>query len=446
MNGVAGIVSGIDTASIVAQLVSSARQPIVQMEAQFQELTAQRAAMQELNTLLADLSAAIEEADTTSELSGFTATSSQDSSIEATVTGDPIPSAYTLEVLSLAQGSIDRSSGFASTTDTINDGVLDVTVGGVLTQITIDAATGTNTLDGLAEHINDNVEGAQAYVLNTGSGATPYELVIQSSETGLANEVQTSMVTTGTGGTDLTLTQIQGGADAELSIAGTSVFVPDNSPTGVIPGVTLELAALTSGPATVTIASDPSATAENVESVLDAYNALRDFVSAQAGSVESGEGGPLSGDSTLRSVARRLQSILSSTEGVGSISGLRAIGIETDQSGRVGFTSSTFVEALGDSEDDVMAMLIGDDGMFSQLLEEIDLVADPQDGMIQPRLDSFDSRMDELADRVEEREERLLEYQSDLEAQFVAMELTLSKYQATGDYLEQQLAVFNKKD
>jgi len=446
MTGVAGIVSGIDTGAIVSQLVSAARQPIVQLQEQFADLSAQREAMQQLNTLLSNLQTAIEAADTTGELAAFTATSGAPSELDASVSGDAIPGAYGVEVVSLAQGSIDRSAGFAATTDTINDGTLDIDVGGTLTQVTIDAASGTNTLDGLVEYINENVAGAQAYVLDTGTGANPFQLVVQSSATGAANEVQTAMTTTGTGGTDLVMSQVQASSDAELTVAGTSVFVDSNTPADVIPGVTLNLSGVTTGPVTVTVAGDAETTAETVSSVIDAYNELRSFVDAQSGSPEEGGGGPLAGDSTLRSVARRLQDIVSSTEGVGSLTGLRALGIETDQTGQVGFTSSTFVDALAQSGDDVYAMLVGDDGMFTALLAEIDIVADPDDGLIQPRLEGFDARMDDLADRVEEREELLLEYQEDLEAQFVAMELTLSRYQATADYLDQQLAALNKND
>jgi len=444
MPGVDGLVSGINTGEIVSQLVAVARRPIANMQNQFTELSAKRDAMQEFNTLLTGLQSAIEAVDSNTDLGAYTASSTQDSAISATVTGEAQPGSYDIGVVSLAESSLERSNGFTSGLDTINDGTLDVDVGGVITSITIDAATGTNTPQGLVDYINENVDGAQAFVLNTGTGANPFELVLQADSTGLANAVSTTITTTGTGGTTLAMGVVNAAADAELSIAGTSVFTASNTPVDVIPGVTLDLRGVTTGASTIAVNQDTTTTAANVESVLEAYNELKDFVKKQAGSSESG-GGPLAGDPTLRSVARRLQSVFSSTPGQGSLTGLRSMGIESQQSGQVDFDTSDFISALGSSNDDVMSMLIGTNGVFTQLMDQIDIVADPTTGLIQPRLDSFETRMDDLADRVEIQEARLVDYEEDLGEQFLAMELILAKYQATGDFLTQTIAQWNKQ-
>jgi flagellar hook-associated protein 2 len=438
--GVDGLVSGIDTGSIVKQLVAAARRPVANLQNQFTEISAKRDALQKFNTLLTDLKSAIEAVDTPTELGAYTASSSQESAITATVSGDAPAGSYGVSVVALATSSIERSAGFASLTDTIDDGVLDIDVGGTLTSITIDAATGTNTPQGLIDYINDNVPGAQAFVLDTGTGSSPFEIVLQGESTGLVNAVTSTMTTTGSGGTPLTFSTVQAAGDAELSIAGATVYTASNTPAGVLPGVTLDLQSVTTGSATITINQDTQATADNVSSVVDAYNALRDFVKQQSGSSE-GDGGPLAGDSTLRSVSRRLQSIVGSVPGQGAFAGLRALGLSSSQSGQLEFTSSDFVSALGTSRDDAMNMLIGTGGVFTDLLAEIDVVADPQTGLIQPRLDSFETRMDSLADRVEAQEARLLDYEESLKEQFVGMELILAKYQATGDFLTAQLAM-----
>lgn len=442
MAGVDGLVSGLDTTSIINELVAVARRPISKFQTQFTELSAKRDAMTELNSLLTTLSSAVEAVDTQNELAAYTVSSSS-SSLGATVTGDAIPGSYQVEVVSPATGSLERSNGFASKLDTIDDGTLTLDIGGTPTDITIDAATGTNTLDGLADYINTNVAGASAYILDTGNGATPFELVVQSSDTGAANSVTSSYTPDSLLATNtLSFTQVQSGVDAEIEIAGTTVYTASNAPADVIPGVTLDFTGATSGPVTITVAEDRATTTSNVESVVDAYNELRDFIKKQAGSSES-EGGPLAGDATLRTVGRRLQSVLSSQTGTGTLSGIGSLGLGSSQSGQLEFDSADFSSALSSSPQDVMNMLVGTDGLFTNLVEELDLIADPSTGLIQPRIESFETRMDDLADRVETQEERLVAYEESLREQFTAMELILAKYQATGEYLTQQLASLN---
>lgn len=438
MAGVAGLVSGIKTNEIVSQLVAAARRPISNLQSRFTELSAKRDAMQQFNTLLTSLQSAIGAVDTPFELGAYTATSSQDSALGVSVTGNAPPGSYGITVVSLAEASLERSSGFTLPTDTINDGTLDINVGGTITSVTIDAATGNNTPDTLVSYINDNISGAQAFVLNTGNGSNPYEIVLQSDDTGLANAVSSSMTTTGAGGTNLTFAAVQTAADAEMSIAGTTVFTASNSPIDVIPGVTLDLKGATTGAANITINANAQGTADNVQSVVDAYNGLRSFVRAQSGS-SGGVGGLLAGDNTLRTVSQRLQNIFGSVPALGSFAGIGALGLASAQSGEMEFDSSVFISALGSSSDDVMDMLIGTGGVFTDLAAEIDIVADPTTGLVQPRLDNFETRMDDLATRVATQETRLEAYEQSLRDEFVNMELILSKYQATGDFLTTQL-------
>jgi flagellar hook-associated protein 2 len=232
-----------------------------------------------------------------------------------------------------------------------------------------------------------------------------------------------------------------------LSIAGTTVYTASNSPVDVIPGLTFNLQGATTGEATITINENAQGTADNVKSVVDAYNELRGFVRDQSGSSD-GAGGLLAGDSTLRSVSQRLQNIFSSVPSQGNLAGIGSLGLASSQSGEMEFDSTVFISALGESTDDVMEMLIGTSGVFTEIAAEVDLVADPSTGLIQPRLDSFEVRMDDLASRVETQEGRLADYEQSLRDEFVNMELILAKYQSTGDFLTSQLALLtnnNKK-
>jgi flagellar capping protein FliD len=89
-------------------------------------------------------------------------------------------------------------------------------------------------------------------------------------------------------------------------------------------------------------------------------------------------------------------------------------------------------------------MLTGSSGLFGSLQAQIDADIDPDDGLIQPRIDSIDARVLEITDRIGDAERRLVMYEDVLKSQFLAMETTLSKYQATQSYLEMQTAQRNK--
>ncbi len=443
MAGVDGLVSGIDTGAIVSGLMAAARRPIARLQAQFDELSAQRAAMQQFNGLLSSLQSAVEALDTSTEMTAYQLSTSQPSALGVTASGSPSLGEYNVEVVSLAQGSVDRSQGFSTATDQLREGSIDLTIDGVVTNVLIDDATGTRSIQDLSDYINANVSGARAYVLDTGSGATPYRLIIEAEETGTNNAVTTQVNVTGAIGTVLSMTQIQTAADAELTVAGTTVYSQSNQPVDVIPGLTFDLSAVTTGTARIKVGRDSQQTADNVQGVVDAYNAVMEFISAQTGSSAS-PGGPLAGDSTMRAVSRRIQSVLNTATGSGNITGLDAIGLGSTQTGTLAFDAAEFKTALAANPGDVIATITGASGLFGELASELDIIGDPITGFIKPRLDGFDSRMGDLTARVEAQEERMDAYETGIREQFVAMELVLARYQSTGNFLEQQIAQWNK--
>ena len=89
-------------------------------------------------------------------------------------------------------------------------------------------------------------------------------------------------------------------------------------------------------------------------------------------------------------------------------------------------------------------MLTGSSGLFGAMQAQIDADIDPDDGLIQPRIDSIDNRVVEIEDKIEEAERRLTMYEDVLTAQFMAMETTLAKYQSTESYLTSVIAQQNK--
>jgi flagellar hook-associated protein 2 len=72
-------------------------------------------------------------------------------------------------------------------------------------------------------------------------------------------------------------------------------------------------------------------------------------------------------------------------------------------------------------------------------VDSLDRVLDSQSGLIATRQDGIQRSIDDITDQIERKEARVLASEERLRAQFNALELLLGEYQATGNYLTQQL-------
>lgn len=433
---VAGIISGIDTNSIVSQLMQAARGPIRQMQSQIETLGSRKSKLQELNSLLSDFKTALGTVDGADELPAYSMSSSQEDNITATVTGTPTPGSHDVRVHYLAEASVDRSNTFTSPTQQLRNGNLKLTIGSDVTNVPMSDAAGTRSIEGLAAYINENVDGASAYVLDQGYGSSPFRLIINGEDTGAANDVQTQVTNNGGGGKKLYMYTQQNASDARLTVDGLTVYTDSNTPDGVLPGLQLDLKDVTSGDARIVVGRDPAQMATNVQGVVDAYNKLVEYFGKNIG-IEADAA--IQGDSTVRTVQRRLQQVLSSGYGNSAVAGLNTIGLGTEQDGTLSFDTAAFSSGVNANFDDVVSMLTGATGLFGELYAQVDTVIDPTTGIMQPRLESIDDQVKALNDSIADSEYRLEQREAVLQQQFTRMESMLAKYQATGDFLSAQL-------
>jgi flagellar hook-associated protein 2 len=437
-----GIVSGINTAELIAKLVDVARAPIKQLESKQSSLSIRRFAFQDLNTLLGSLQSKLEAVDTESEFGAYTATSTIPSGVTATITGAATPGTHDLSVTNLAQSELLQSSGFATATAALSGTSVALRVGPssnpVTTSVDIDAALGTTTLQGLATYLTDNVAGVNAWVMNTGAASDPYVLMIEGSDTGTDNEVSVNVNNV----TGLSFTNPRDAEDAAFTIDGVDIISGSNSVTDVLPGVTLNLLNESFGTAKLAVNRDSGAMSSKVQGIVDSYNALDSWFDAQTGTAA---GAILSGDSTVRQVQQKVASTISQDYENGALSGLNSLGLSTDKTGKMVYASATFTSALGTNYSDVIDTLTGTDGLFGKLQSELDVITDTTTGSVQARITSIDSQVSDLTDRIADAETRLETYTDMIRNQFTNMELILGRYQGTQKYLEQQIAQWTKQ-
>jgi len=168
---VGGIISGMDTESIISQLLTLEAKPILnlqQKEADFQvELTAYGS----LRSVLGSLKSAAEGLDTTTELTGFTAASSDTDLVTVTATSSATAGTHNITVDQLAQVHKLKSTGFTETEEIIQFSI-DATNnkidfkedigGGLSAELTATISSGNYTVSELETEIETQLEAATA--------------------------------------------------------------------------------------------------------------------------------------------------------------------------------------------------------------------------------------------------------------------------------------------
>ncbi len=427
-----GLVSGLDTSAIIDAYMSSASAATEARRTQQGRLETKLSLLQDFKGLLDDLDTAMAAYETAGDLQSVSTSTSDEDVLTVSAEDGAQVGSFAVTVNSMAVAEMERSQGYAATTDEVGEGTFSVTVAGEQTDITVSAANENNTLTGLVSAINNEVEGVSAFILNDGDAANPYRLVIMSDETGAANTISVS--DTLSGGTAPTFTQEVAAADAEIELAGgLTINSATNTFEDVLPGVTLDVAS--EGAADIAVIRDNEATVESIQSVVDAYNDVMSFIDDETGVDEDGSTSLIAGESVLRTVESSLQSAVSGLYESGDLRGMSSLGLSTEQDGSLSLDTDELESLLESSPEDVLEMLAGADGLFASLTERIDIVVDSDNGSITLRTDSLDDQIEDFQDRIAAEEDRLEIYEGALRQQFTNLEMAMAELQTMGNYL-----------
>jgi len=365
-----GIGSGVLSSDLVDQLVAAERKPTEsRLEFNTQRTEALLSAYGTLRSAITELRLPMRQLSAPDNMTAFSASSSND---DVAVTLDDSKASrgsYTVQVDSLAQAQ-SLASGTFSDKDTtgIGTGSLTLQVGDESKVLTIDGTN--NTLQGLANEINDAGIGVTAGVIDTGSG---FRLVMSAEETGTANAVTITASdddgnntdTAGLSrfvfdGTTNNLTETIVAKDAVVQVNGIQITRPTNNIENVIDGLSFELKAegVTSN---VKVEQDFGAVADRVQGFVDKFNSLQSVIKGLSGfNAETGQGALLTGDSTVRGIQNQLRNILTRVvPGLenASVRSLADAGITTDfETGNLELDRTKLEEQLKNNPDDVTAL------------------------------------------------------------------------------------------
>lgn len=437
-----GLVTGLDTTSLIQQLLSAERMPQRLLQRKQSELQQTVSAFKELNTKFQAIRDAADDLTSGNDWSVRSATSSDEGVVTTDVTGTPAAGTLSFTVTSLAATHTLISGSTVAGTDAVVADGTDFTVNGT----TITAAEyGGGTLAEVAQAINDSGAGVSATAVQVSPGN--YRLQLAAEGSGAAGSFTV-------GGTGLsaalgTFDAVTVGADAAITV-GTGpgayeVTSTSNTFSDVMPG--LAFTAVSMGSATVTVGNDGEAIADKVEALVTAMNDAQKFVADNSTYDEaSGKGGIFLGESMPGRLRTDLHNALIDPVSGSTLVG-RSVGIETDRYGAISFDREAFLAAYADDPGAVEAFFganVAGDTTDDGIAERVSLLADNatrlNTGRISTYIEGREARIDSLDDQIERWDVRLELRETMLRRQFAHLETALGRMQQQGQWLAGQLA------
>lgn len=441
MASIDGLISGLNTTTIISQLMAIERLPEAQLTKAQTASRTMVSTLQSLNTLITSMATAAkafapDSITTQSAWTSTTATSSN-SALASVLTGpDALPGSATFTVTGVATAGAAVSTGIVSSLTTpVASGPFQLTKGGTTSTITVAAGA---TLTDVVRALNAPGTGVSATAVQVADGA--YRLQITSTTTGSASDITLSSGAFPAGQSSLgDMQQLSAGTDTVLRVGtGAGAFDVTSSTTsvsGLLPGVTITaLKADPSTSVTVNVASDTSGMADKMATMVSQANAVLSYITTQSSYDATAKiGGPLVGDSMGRDLTSRITDAV-----IGSSSSTPAMsGVSVARDGSITFDRAAFLAAYAK---DPAALTATMTSMSQQLSDVATQASDPHTGYVTARATGEQDSIRGYTKQIAAFEDRMTLRQQTLQTQYAALETMLGKLKSQSDWLTGQLA------
>jgi flagellar hook-associated protein 2 len=364
MLSIDGLVTGLDTTTIIDGLLSIQQNRVSLLTIQQQKVIESQSAFKGVEANLLTLDAQISQL-TKIKSSVFEAKSANSSDValvNAAATEDAAVGTYNLRVNNLAAAHQIATQGFADEDSAITEGTLQIQVGSAPpVSITVDSSN--NTVSALVEAINDSGAEVSAVIINDQSTpSTPHRILLSAEETGADNAIViTNNLATSGGGAEKPVfdmgNPVQEAIDASITLgSGTgaiSTVHQSNTVTDLIPGVTLSLiGADAAKDVTISVTSDTSSAKNAVADFVDSFNGLMQFIDDQVRfDAETEAAGTLLGNRSVISIQDDIRrAVTDVVPGLATqMNRLSALGITIDSNGQLVLDSNRLDEAFAGS-------------------------------------------------------------------------------------------------
>ena len=486
-----GIGSGLDVNSIVSKLVAVESLPLQVMQAQASTIQTDISAFGQISSDLASLETASSALQDPSTWNSLTLTSSTPAAITGSTTSGALAGSLSVQVNSLATSQTVASMAMPTGQAIGTAGTLTFQMGtwnsdGSFTNasgvnggtapgpVTINV-TATDTLATIAASINSqsSAAGVSAQVVTSGTTQT---LLLTGNSTGAASgfevtpssgldslgyyaSTSTTQVPASTTNGVTTpahfpsgggLTQSTAASDASLVIQGIAVTSPSNTVTSALSGVTLNLLTTTSSPAQITMSVDTASITSKIQAFQTAYNQLNsDIATNTAYDSTSKTGGPLLGDTTTYGIQSMVRSIIGATgPSTSTIGRLSDLGIQIQADGSLSTNSTTLAAAL-QNPSNVQAFFSAssangtNDGIATRMYN-FSFGALGVNGAATVHTAGYQTALTNNTNDQDTFNTHIAAYQSQLLAQYNALDTTMGSLSSLSSFVTAQLAQWNK--
>ncbi len=433
-----GLASGLDSASIIDQLVKLESRPIDLLRSRQSALKTQVSLVGDLMSKLKDLNDSAKTLGTQGLLA--VKVDGTPSSVSVTPGTGANAGRFSIGVSALATAAKARSVGFASADAEVKAGSLALQVQGQTFNLNI--AQGS-TLNDVATAINGLGAGVSASLISNGSQTFLSLTNVKTGFTVGSNAADALVLTetsTGASGQALGLASTATATNAQLTVDGLSMERMSNELTDVIPGVTLQLKE--PGPAEeVVLSRDTQATQDRLQKFVDSYNALMKGLQKQlAVTADTNRAVTLAGDPAVRNLQRQLSGLVSTAvPGLGDVRSLADLGVKTARDGSLSIDTDTLNRALTRNPGAVNTLFSqASTGLTAVTGSLVDSYTQSTTGILSSRQNSLNKNISSMDDQAVRLQDRIDAFRTKLTAQFTAMENVVSGLKAIGNFLTQQ--------
>jgi flagellar hook-associated protein 2 len=441
---IGGLATGMDTQSIIDKLVQLESRPLTSLQQRQAACSSQVSLLGALASSLGTLQTAADGL-ATGGVVALRATSSNTAFSAAPGTG-AVAGSWSVRVDTLATAAKWRSAGFGAG-DAIQGGTLSLTVGGKPylgpDGQPIAVAPGESLSD-IAAAIRATGAPVSATVLDDGSRTY---LSLTNLATGYAGDPSPALAVAfaqadpETGGVDPTAgASALAPTNASFSIDGLTFTRPSNTVSDALPGTTLALSA-EGGPAeTLAIGADTAATRSALQKFVDAYNGVMAAAQKQLAPAQGTDrASTLAGDSTVRGLAQRLSSLISSRVGAGTVRSLADLGVKTQRDGTLSLDSAALDAAVARDPGAVDALFSDASSGIAHLVDGIaGTYTASTTGLLVVRQGGLQRQITDLGAQATALQARIDAYRDGLVAQFTAMEQVVGQLKTIGAFLTSQ--------
>ena len=365
MFSIDGLVSGLDTTSIIEGLVSLQQAQVDRLNTRKADILTQQTAFQGIEARMLSLRSTMSQLNRSSAsvFERSSGTSSDESILTVNASNGATPGSYVVRVNSLARAHQIGSQGFESNSTSISNGTIAFQVGDrPPTEITIDSSN--NTVDGLVEAINTQSDDVSASIVYDQANSAN-RILLTSKHTGASNEITvTNNLDAGSGNVirpNFSGLAIQEATNATLQLgSGAGAIVAEydtNTVEGLIENVTLDLHSFDENQdVTINISRDTEAARTAIEDFVSEYNSLISYIDETTKyNPETQVASPLIGNRNVSTIKNRLGALV--TEAVPGLDSnfnrFSQIGIDIDGKGKLTIDSVQLNKVLNGDDDSI---------------------------------------------------------------------------------------------